>query len=415
MNNQTQKGTLSILRSRPFLGYLAANSTTQLAFSMQQLFVSWILIGMLDTPSSRVGIAQALIGIPGLFLMLWGGASADRTDARLLLLRAYALGSLVPVLLILIQRAELLDFWTVTGWAMLMGALISYTSPAQTAILNRAAGGLVQEAVTAATALAFVAQVLGLALAGQLDTLGLDALLLLQCVCIGLGALMIRQLDLARVSPSAGRGYVWHSVIEGLEATRRNPLIFDLLWLNFVSMMFNAGSFLLVLPFILTKVYGGDVAFLSQMLVIFFLGASLSNFIMLRFMPLRQPGQIFLLMQATRAVIFVLFWIQPSLPLLITATFLWGMNMGITTTLSRTIVQESAPEAFRSRILSVYSVGLLGAQPLGALILGWSASWFGILNSMLPGVVTSIFILVYGVTATGLWRYVSPQFRQPED
>lgn len=398
----------SIFRSRPFLAYLTANSSTQLAFAMQHLFVSWILIGMLDAPGARVGLAQALTGIPGLFLMLWGGASADRKDARLLLLRAYALGALIPVFLLLVLQADFLNFWTVTFWATLMGALISYTNPAQTAILNRAAAGQIQEAVTAATAVGFVVQVLGIAVAGQMETVGLSSLLLLQAVCTGLGAVLIAQLKPAEVNSGAGPP-VWQSIAEGLGALRENSLLMNILALNFISMMFNAGSFLLVLPFILTKIYGGDAAFLSWMLVVFFAGGALSNFILLRFMPLRHPGQTFLVMQASRVAIFLLYWIQPTLPLLILATFLWGMNMGVTTTTSRTIVQESAPEAFRARILSVYSIGLLGAQPLGALLLGWATSWFGILNSMLPGVVTSLFILVYGIFATSLWRYVSPQ------
>ena len=42
--------------------------------------------------------------------------------------------------------------------------------------------------------------------------------------------------------------------------------------------------------------------------------------------------------------------------------------MGVTMTLARTIVQESATAEFRARIMSVYSLGLLGSAPIGALI-----------------------------------------------
>ena len=56
---------------------------------MQQLLVSWLLIGVLLLPADQVGPLQALIGVPGIFLMLWGGASADRADPRSLLVRVY--------------------------------------------------------------------------------------------------------------------------------------------------------------------------------------------------------------------------------------------------------------------------------------------------------------------------------------
>lgn len=398
-----------VFYSRPFLSYLVANSTTQLAFSMQQLFINWILIGMLDTSAARVGMVHALVGIPGLFLMLLGGVSADRTDSRLLLMRTYTLGAFVPLLLILARHADLLNVWTVTLWAMLMSLLMSYTTPAQTAILNRASGRRLQEAVTAAMSVGFVMQMLGLALAGQMEVVGLDTLLLLQSVCIAVGALLTRQLEPLRVPGPEQAPPAWKSVLAGLEATRRHPLILNLLSLNFLSMMFNAGSFFLVLPFIITRIYGGDAAFLGWMLVITYLGSSLSSFMLLRFMPMRHPGRLFLLMQGTRIIIFLLYWVQPPLWLLVTATFLWGMNLGVTTTISRSLVQESAPADFRARILSVFGVCLLGAPPLGALLLGWCVNAFGILNSMLPGVFVSLFILFYGCRFSGLWQYVSLQ------
>ena len=49
---------------------------------MQQLLLSWILIGVLVLPADQVGLIQALIGIPGIFIMLMGGALADRADPR---------------------------------------------------------------------------------------------------------------------------------------------------------------------------------------------------------------------------------------------------------------------------------------------------------------------------------------------
>ena len=43
-----------------------------MALAMQQLLLSWILIGILDLPADRVGVIQALIGLPGIVLMLMG-------------------------------------------------------------------------------------------------------------------------------------------------------------------------------------------------------------------------------------------------------------------------------------------------------------------------------------------------------
>ena len=143
------------------------------------------------------------------------------------------------------------------------------------------------------------------------------------------------------------------------------------------------------------------------MLVLFFFGAAVSNFIMLRFMPFKRPGRLFLGMQLTRGLIFIMYWIGPPQIVIIAATFLWGLNMGITSTTSRAIVQESAQERFRGRILSVYTAGLIGSQPFGALILGFVIDAVGPLNAVIPGIVISIAIFFLGTMFSPIWSYQS--------
>jgi predicted MFS family arabinose efflux permease len=399
----------SIWRLPRFRAYLGASSATMLAFSMQQLLLTWLLIGVLHTSPERVGVAQAIIGIPGLFLMLWGGASADRVDPRGLLIRIYAFSVFPPLLLLALERFGQLGFWTVTFWALLVSVANSFQTPAQAAILNRSADSRVQEAVTAATAVGFVMQVVGLALAGQLEHVGLDTVLLAQAASLAVGCLAIRRVPPAPVAAAGPHAPAVQSVVEGLRVIRGNPLLFHVLMLNFVSMLFNAGTFFLVFPFLMTKVYGGDAAFLAYMLVVFYGGAVLVNFALLRYMPLRNPGKLFLSMQVTRAFLFVVYLLEPALPLLVLVTFLWGVNMGITTTTSRGILQEAAAEAYRGRILAVYNVGALGAQPLGALVLGVVVAHAGILNALIPALVVSVGLWLYGVWATPIWRYESTQ------
>jgi len=185
--------------------------------------------------------------------------------------------------------------------------------------------------------------------------------------------------------------------------------VLHVLIVNFVSMLFNAGSFTLVFPFIMTKIYAGDAAFLALMLVVFWSGGVLVNFVLLKFMPLRHPGKLFLSMQVTRALIFAVYLFEPGMALLVLVTFLWGMNMGITTTTSRGMIQECAEEAYRGRILAVYNVGALGAQPIGALVLGLVVAQAGILNALIPGLIASIALCIYGIWGTPIWRYESAQ------
>ncbi len=342
-----------------------------MAFSMQYLLASWLLIGVLLLPADQVGLLQALIGIPGIFLMLWGGASADRADPRSLLVRVYTLSPLLPLFLVAVDQVHAVSVWTVAVWGVGMGVVTSFSAPAQQAILNRVAGPALQQGVSASTAVAFLVQIAGFLLAGQMDRVGLTSVLLLQAGCLALGAAAVRRIRPAPPPPGAPTTPALRTIAAGLKATLDNRVIFHLLLINFVSSVFNAGAFMTVFPFIMKRVYDGDAALLAVMMAVFYGGATAANLVMYKLMPFARPGRLFLLMQLSRIVILFLLWIEPGWWLLVAATAAWGVNMGFTTTLARTIVQESAEPAYRGRILSVFTLGMMGAPPSAP----WSWAW----------------------------------------
>ena len=67
--------SLSIWKNSEFGSYLGTIGFSGMALAIQQLLVSWILIGILSLPADQVGFIQALVGIPGILLMLLGGES----------------------------------------------------------------------------------------------------------------------------------------------------------------------------------------------------------------------------------------------------------------------------------------------------------------------------------------------------
>ena len=400
--------SISIWQKTEFRLYLGSTAFTGVAFAMQQLLLSWSLIGILELPATQVGLIQAATGIPGIFLMLLGGARADGRDPRAMLIQIYFIAPLLPLLLITLLGLSQLSIWSVVVWGLGMSVVISYSSPAQQALLNKTAGTAVQKAVSATTAIGFLVQMLGLCVAGTMDQLGLMPVLGIQAVCLGFGALSVRRLTPQPPVNSASSDPAWKIIAAGLKAAYANKVIFQLLGINFVSSIFNAGAFMTVFPFIIKRIYEGDALLLSLMMIIFYGGAATSNFLMIRVMPILRPGKIYLLMQLSRMLILGVMWIQPSFWLMALATVSWGLNMGVTMTLARTIVQESASEQFRARILSVYSLGALGSAPIGALVLGWIIESFGTLNALLPAMVLSLLLFLYGVFFTDVYSYRSP-------
>jgi predicted MFS family arabinose efflux permease len=376
--------------------------------------LSWLLIGVLLLPADQVGVIQALVGVPGIFLMLWGGASADRRDPRSLLIQTYLIAPVFPVFLILMNESAGINVWSVAAWGVGMSVITSFSSPAQQAILNRVAGAEVQRGVSAATAVGFLVQMTGLMFAGQLERFGLSMILVVQGMCLVIGAAMVRRIAALPPAVETVRESAWKTIGAGLKATLDNRVVFHILSVNFVSSIFNAGAFMTVFPFIVKRIYDGDAALLAIMMTVFFAGAAFSNLVMYRLMPFVQPGRLFLLMQLSRILILLLLWIEPSWWLLVAATVAWGVNMGFTTTLARSIVQESAEAAYRGRILSVFTLGMLGSAPIGAIVLGWMIETFGTLNALLPAMCVSLVLFLYGSLFTSVWHYRSPTAPVPD-
>ena len=381
-----------------------------MALAMQQLLLSWMLIGILELPADQVGLIQAIIGIPGVVLMLMGGASADRSDPRSMLIKVYFVAPILPIFLIFMEMYQWLGVATVTLWGLGMSVVQSYSMPGQQAILNRLTSSSVQQGVTAATAIGFVVQVAGLILAGQIDTLGISPVLSLQAVGLVLaGFMMMRIAPLQPTSaPATGASSV-QVIRDGLVATYRSPIIFHTLLITFSSSIFNAGSFITVFPFIVKRIYDGDAWLLAVLMAVFFAGATLSNLILLRYMPLKAPGRLFLIMQLSRILVIYLMWIEPAFWFMVVATIGWGLNMGVTTNLARAIVQESAPNEYLGRIMSVFSIGMVGSAPIGAIVLGWMIERFGTLNALIPAMALSLILFLYGAFMSPVWGYRSAQ------
>ena len=397
----------AIWQNSEFKLYLGSTAFSGIAFAMQQLLLSWTLIGILEVPASQVGLIQAAAGIPGIFVMLLGGVRADDTDPRTLLIRVYLFAPVLPLFLITVVQLQQLSIQAILLWALGMSFCVSYSSPAQQTILNRIASSSVQKAVSAATAVGFLVQIFGLGIAGTIDKFGLSPALAFQATCVGLGAFAVRRLH-PQPPVIQKTESPFKNLADGFREIYKQRDIMQTLIINFTSSVFNAGAFMTVFPFIVKEIYGGNAFLLSFLMVIFYAGATISNLLMIRVMPLVRPGRIFLIMQLSRMVILGLIWFQPVFWVFALACVGWGLNMGVTMTLARTIVQESATAEFRARIMSVYSLGLLGSAPIGALILGSLIDSLGILNALIPAISISIGLFMYGIMFTNVYNYRSP-------
>ena len=156
---------------------------------MQTIVFPWLVTVVLHEPAARVGIAQMSLMAPSIFLMLLGGALADRADCRRLLVRGQLVAALPPLLLGVVIARGGLAYGGLIAYALAVGTAGAFVMPARDAMLTRVAAGGLGRAVAVMTATQFAAQLAGIAVGGSAGAIGAPALLLLQAAVLAFGGI----------------------------------------------------------------------------------------------------------------------------------------------------------------------------------------------------------------------------------
>jgi hypothetical protein len=385
-----------------FPWYLTSASLWMAGMSLQGFLFTWLLVDTLDTPADEVGVARSLAETPALLMLLLGGLLGDRYNGRHYLSAMHVLMVLPPLMMAFVHQSGQLSYAWVVVFGVLVACIQALSDPTRQSVLNRVSRLDVQRSVTIMTIFTSMVGIGGFYLGGNLDTLGLANVLFVQAGLFAMGLFATWQFpDL----PMAGTKSFRAAFRDGMKALWALPLVRNVIGLNFLSSLFNAGAYIVAIPYIVKEVYLGDAAFFATVMMVFTAGSIGSNVLLLMFMPLRYPGRLFLTMQVSRAVILLILWIQPNLWVFYGLIFAWGLNMGVTTTMVRTTVQELAPVAVRAQILSVLLLSFLVSSPISSLLLGQLIAVSTPLAALLPGVVISVIIFVVGVKFSGLWQY----------
>ena len=370
--------------------------------SLYGFLFTWILVGILDRPASEAGTARFIAEMPPLALLLLGGVLGDRMNGRSFLIVMNLAMAVPPLVIAAIYSVDLLNYWWVVAFGVATASIQALSDPSRQAILSRVTPLDIQRSVTVMTVVTTGVGMLGFYLGGQLETLGLSQVLMMQGAFFLVGAIAVSALpDMPVVKAHRP------SLMEGLRATWESTLARNMIGLNFLSSLFNAGAYIIAIPYIAKEVYGGDAAFLATVMIVFTLGSVGSNVILFFFMPLLRPGRLFLNMQISRMVILGCLVLTPPLWLFYVLLFCWGVNMGVTTTMVRTTVQELAPVTYRAQILSVLLLSFMVSSPLSSYLLGHVIQAYKPLAALIPGIAFSALIFAIGVWKSGLWNYRS--------
>jgi len=384
----------------PLVWYLVSTACNLVPGGIQQvLFPFLVAVVLLEAPE-RVGMAQMSWQLPSLFLILLGGVIGDRFDQRRILMVTHLLSGVPPLVVAWFVASGHLSFPLLIAYGLIGGIFTSLSQPARDALLNRVAGARVQRTVIVVMTLQWTLQIVGIAVASLADAVGPVPLMLFQSAAMASGALAIRRVVVAPVTHQIVRESALSAIRAGLRAVIGSPVIRPAVVLIAAVGVFFAGGYVVLLPLIVRDVYDGTAADISLAFAANMSGTVAASLWMLRRGGVGRPGRAVFLALICGCIVLSLAQLELPLAGFYVVIFFWGLCGGVCMNMLRSIVQAASTPAHRARILSVFSLGMMGGMPLGSLLLGYAAAYLGALPALLLPVVgvLTVVVLVYSTT-----------------
>ena len=385
-----------------------------LAWGMQGVLFSWLIIGDLGLGADKLGLAQMLATVPALVLVLLGGAVADRLDRRRLIIVLHLVAASTVAALAIGVGQGMLSYRLMVVFALATGTVMAFVLPTRDALLADVAGDNMMRAVAGMTITQWTSMGLGNLVAGSARWIGsakaLAAEALLMLVGVAAYAMLSARSE-GPVSPvpaeagtDAGVVRALREIREGVAEVLGSAQLRPVFVLTVAAGLLFMGPFLVLLPMLVRDVYNGDIGQLGGLMMAFPSGIIVGSIALLRRGGIRRKGLALLVAVAAEALALLAVGSGFAFWGLWAAVAAWGLAAAFTINVSRTVFQENASPSHRARVLSVYSLGLLGTAPMGSLLAGFLAARIGPQAACVASSLGMLTVLGFAVLLTPLLR-----------
>lgn len=344
---------------------------------MQKVAQSWLVLTLAGASSAfYLGLDSFLGEAPLLLLTLVGGVVADRMDRRHVLIASQVVQMSTALALAALVYTGQVRIWHVLTLSVITGIAQAFGGPAHHSLMPSLVPKEHLPNAIAFNAIQFnLARVIGPLISGAaLAAFGMAA-------CFGLNglsfvAVIIGLLLLRARPPAAGAVRSMKDEMRGGFAyVRTDPSLVGLATLGFMG-TFLASPLLTFLPAFVQDVLRGDVTLYTRLMSWAGAGAVVGALGVAWLGKFTHMGRAVLSLQIAMGLVIVAF-ANTQTPLVNGALlFIGGACMVMVFAMLQSLVQLSAPNELRGRVMSIYMMAFRGGMPLGSLAGGWLANQF---------------------------------------
>jgi MFS family permease len=373
---------------------------------MQMIALAWFVADQTRSPIA-VGILAFCRFIPFTLFGLVAGVLADRFDNRRLMMATQAAAMAVSVVLAVLALTGATPLWAMYLLAALGGTATVFDAPGRQALTFQLVGrDELSNAVALNATLFNASRMAGPALAGIVIASGGTA----ACFVINavsflavLGALaLIRPAELYPIDRGDSRPTMLRGAREGLAYAARTRVVWVVLVMTTVlsTLGFN---FNVLVPVLVRETLDAGPEVFGSLSAAFGAGA-LAGALLAATMG-RASWKALLGGTAGFGVVVLILAPQTSVPVAAVLLFAAGVCFILWNSNTQTLLQLTAPDHLRGRVMSLFLFAFAGLGPPGALAAGWLAEVGG---TQLAFTVAG----AAGLAMAGLGWWKSP-FREP--
>ena len=383
-STKTWGRSLRALRSRNYRLFFAGQSVSLIGTWMTRLAMSWIVYQLTDS-AFLLGLTSFVGQIPAFFVAPIAGVWLDRWNRHRVLVITQVLAMTQSLALAALAFTGYINLWWVIGLALMQGLINAFDMPARQAFVIEMIEdrGDLGNAIALNSSMVNGAKLVGPAIAGVLvATAGAGVCFLID----GLSYIaVIYSLMAMRVAPSqprlAPKGAM-QELAEGWKYVVESPAIRSiLLLLALVSVI--GMPYTVLMPVVAAEILHGGAHTLGFLMAMSGVGALASAIGLALRKSVIGLGKRIAISAAVFGGGLVVLGVSRSLTISLLLMIVTGFGMMQQMAASNTILQTIAADDKRGRVMSFYTLSILGMNPIGSLIAGGVAARIGVPVTMI--------------------------------
>ena len=359
----------------------------------------WLVLDLTNSPLS-LGLFFAVRSSPNLLFGMVGGAMADKTDRRSLLVTCYSLYAICGFLFGFLIMSSTIQLWHALALIFIRGIIRTFEGPARQSFIvdivgrGNAMSGISLNAVGMRGIGIFGGAVAGLII----ELFGKEwPFFVLSAVFMGaIGFIgFIRGVETKRV---AQQHSIWRNIVEGVQIVRQNKIVFALMVMAGTCEMFGF-SFAVLVPVFARDVLKVGAVGMGMINAFRSGGGLLAGLALASLGDFKHKGKLILGMFFMFGVGLILY--ANSLVYIMSLFFMGivGVSAAGHDAMSQILLQLNVEEDQRGRAMGIWQLsigfGVIGSMTLGTLAEAYGArfaqSIFGVIMML---IVTLLYVMV---------------------